>query len=245
MSISEIVDEIAKEAKNYSPSNKARAVLQNTTLVSIIGPFTVGKTTAMREIGLKDKDFSRVHGFTTRPIRSDETIDTYRFLPHTEAGLQRILDLLRAGKLVQVAVHPSTGYVYGTDTKDFRNKYSILATLSNVMEDLRSLPFGGVREIGMVTSPVDWQGRVRNLPEVIGDKDIKKRMSEAIISLEWLIKQGNKQAWVVNDNGHLDEVVEEIIGISKGQRQATPKNREVGQSLLKFIEGSVSMQVDR
>ncbi|HUD06088.1 MAG TPA: hypothetical protein VMR18_04220 [Candidatus Saccharimonadales bacterium] len=236
MSVEKLVETIADEAKNYPLSDEVRQVLGDTVLVSTIGPFLTGKTTAMLQAEKKASDFSIVHGFTTRPGRPWEPDDVYRLLPHTEESLEGILDSLRDGQLVQIAVHPSTGYVYGSDARDYKNRYSMLATLASVMEGLRSIPFGGVKEIAMATLPPDWWGRVNEFAKVVGAEEIRKRLSEGIFSLEWSLDQDDKIPWVINDNGHLDEAVDNIIGIARGEQGANPHNRWVGEVLLKSIK---------
>jgi hypothetical protein len=235
MSVKDLVDQIKEVEKTYSASNTLLTGLKGTVLVAVVGPFAVGKTTLMRAVEQQNKNFTIVRSFTTRPRRSNEAPDTYRFLPHTEASLQNILTLLHDGKLVQIAVHPSTGYIYGSNVEDYRNKFSLMAIFSFAMAEFRALPFGSMKELAIVTSPADWLARVKELPKVIGDEDTKKRLFEAESSLEWLLTQGNELAWVVNDNGQIDKATKETIGLCKGGNQPNPNNRLVGEQLLQTV----------
>ncbi len=207
-------------------------------MTPLIGPVSVGKSTCMDYIACLDDDFGRVQGFTTRPQRSGEAATEYRFLPHDEQNLRRIASLAMEGELVQYAVHPTTNYLYGSEMRDYGRRYMMLDTLASNIGTLRRIPFGTMTEITIVATPQEWLQRFTGRNSKVADaQDANKRIREGQLSIEWSLEQGEAMIWVCNFADRLPETGQEIRDLIKGRRQPDPKNRQVGEQLLKTLQG--------
>ena len=238
MSVNALVREIASEAENYFPSGEVAEQLGNISLVPIIGPSAVGKTTIIRA-ATSERGFTAIHGFTTRARRPHERPGTYQFLPHDEEGLQGILDSIHSGdSLVQVAVHPQTRHVYGTNIDGYLSRISMIDAMASSMEKLRELPFKDHREIGLVTDPTTWWNRIVKRAEVVGNKETNDRINEATFSLQWLLDQGKSFAWIESIPDQVERTTAEVVGFVRGEYEPNPLNRKIGEKLLKSITDS-------
>ena len=82
-------------------------------------------------------------------------------MPHTDDSIQEILGKAAAGELVQGMVHPTTGYVYGSELCDYGDGgTALLDIVPKAIESVEKLPFRKSRIIEVVTSPDIWQARV-------------------------------------------------------------------------------------
>lgn len=234
----------SKEA-HYTPATETTDHLRAIVMAPIIGPVAVGKSTLMDCIkALCPDEFGRVMSFTTRPIRTSEAITEYRFLPHTEATLEALLKSIENGQLVQYAVHPTTGFIYGSDISDYPKKYMMLDTLSGAVDGLRKLPFKRMAEIILVTTPEEWSVRFAwrqrlqaNSPE---PDDGPKRIREGILSLQWSLDQGDAVSWLTNNAGEQEITALRAVDIIKNGRASNVHARRVGAKLLKSMSSLVS-----
>lgn len=230
-----LVSAIETEARNYQPGPEVERALREKTLVAIIGPLAVGKTSVMDDIEARYAGFARVRGFTTRPQRPDEP-DTYRFWPHDRETLEQIHGWLTNGELVQAAVHRQTGYVYGSTPEDYPGDYNLRDVLSSAMDSFRDLPFEHQRELALIAHPDDWRGWLKERIKNAGRDDTAKRTAEAVQSLMWSLEQGEDFPWVVNRAGYLHETADEVVALARGERVHDPINREIGEIALTFIQ---------
>src|SRR6476660_2168808 len=88
--VSSLTQAMAEAASDYMPGALTIRELAVVTIVPIIGPLAVGKTSCMREVENHNPDFQMVHGFTTRPVRPGEAPDTYRFYDHNKGTLEHL-----------------------------------------------------------------------------------------------------------------------------------------------------------
>lgn len=237
--VSSLVDKIRQEARGYIADDGVQQELAEVTMVPIIGPLAVGKTSCMTAIESDFPDFAMVRGLTTRPIRDGEDKNTYRFLRHDAKDLSDILGKMNRRALVQVAVHPTTGYVYGSEPIDYSKPFTMLDTLAGAISFIRQLPFRRIVEIGMIAPPVDWWHRIDVRNVKVGKEDTRNRLTEAVMSLEWLLDQGPAFPWVVNRDGHLEETAREVVSIARGNITDTSSNRHVGELLLGSIKDAL------
>lgn len=219
-------------SQNLSP--KIRDQLAKKILVPLVGPSSVGKTTIMRAIVENDSEFHRSSGFSTRPMRDGEEPDTYRFLENTNNERTKILQQFERGELVQFAIHPTTGFLYGTNLADYQGKYNLLDTLSSEVVNFQALGFAACQTIMIVASPNDWQARFDS--RHFSDDEAAKRITEGFNSIHWGFEQENGVRWVENKEGGLAETVEHIIAIAKNQMHANDDHAlRVGADLLKHL----------
>lgn len=230
--VQKLFDKAKQEETTYKPSNEVLDHLQKKNFIMIVGPTAMGKSTLMNKAVELDDEFARVSGFTTRPKRSNDEPGLYDYIPHTNEGIQSILAEKEAGQLVQYAIFPTTGFVYGTHLKDYPGTYNLKDTLSNVAGSLAKLPFHRTYIIGIVTTPEAWQQwlSLRFKPD---DPDFLKRINEAIQSLEWLLRQPRETVkWVYNRPDDIETSAKELITITKEDKPASIDYPQYAQDLL-------------
>lgn len=208
--------------------------LSNKTLVMIVGPTAVGKSTLMHEVARLDSRFGYVRSFTTRPERDGEA-STYRHM--SEHAATRLYD---EGKTVTFFRHPTTQVIYGTTAESYGHEFNLLDTLSGSVELYRSLPFERTITISLTTDPDEWLEWIQNrFPNPSEERT--KRLREAIASIEWSLSQAGDHYWVVNQPNDLQKSARRIIDIVSGRSiDGTPqppeaaKLRERAKSLLSY-----------
>lgn len=233
--------EIRQAALTYEAAQDVNEWLREVTLVPLIGVFAVGKTAIMEAATTIDVDFGRVRSFTTREQRPGESADTYDFLPHNEKTLASLLKQINRRELVQFAVHPTTGHIYGSRPEDYSKPYAMLDTMPTSLPNLYPLPFKGIQKIAVVTSPEQWLTRLEGRLATTAPEDINKRLAEGVMSLEWCLAQTSDLAWLHNGEKSLVDVAHEFISLVKEEKQGEDSaSREYSRLLLGALRNLVS-----
>lgn len=170
----------------YQPNASIRAQLASKTLVMFVGPVAVGKSYLMNHVAQIADDFSRVPVFTTRDPRADDEPGMFRYLPHDDAHVSMLLGKIENGEVVQYAIHPTSGRIYGSEISDHPNAYNMLAMLSGGVEQLRQMPFKGTVTLGVGVRPETWRQRLAKRYSRPGEEKTR-RLREAALSLDWLL----------------------------------------------------------
>lgn len=197
----------------YRPNDAIAAELAGKTLVMFVGPVAVGKSFLMNHVAEADKDFSRVSVFTTREARPDDEPGMFRYLPHDDAHVSKLLDKIENGEVVQYAVHPTSGRIYGSEAADHSNKFNMLATLSGAVAQLQQLPFKDTVVLGVVARPEFWKKRLKKRYPT-PNKEEAKRLREAVLSLDWLLSH-EEVKWIDNSGANADDAMQSIVNIVK------------------------------
>ncbi len=204
MSVSPSVQERLDTARvlqlQYRPNDEIVAQLRTKTLAMVVAPSACGKSFLTESVAARDTAFARVVDFTTRPQRADDPPGEFQYFTHDDANVSAILDTIHRQQVVQYMVHPTTGYLYWTEIRNYPATYNILETISNVVTVLRTLPFERTCVIGVAAEQAQWQQWFNaRFPE--GDGERLKRLQEAVTSLEWLTDatHANLIHWVTND----------------------------------------------
>ena len=206
--------------------------LTNKTLIMIVGPTAIGKSTLMREVIRIDPRFSYVQSFTTRPARPGER-SSYRHISEAEAAT-----LHSQGKTLTWIVHPTTQVIYGTTADSFQTEYNLLDTLSNTVQLYRDLPFHRIVTISLTADASDWRRWLAmRFPEI--NDDLQKRLREAKASIEWSLAQDTDHHWLVNNEEHLGDVARQVIAIASGELESTATPPEAG-ILLETVNNLLS-----
>ncbi len=163
------------------------------SLVMLVGPSAIGKSTLMNQVVAQNSDFGRVRVFTTRPPRSNDEAGMYRYLSISEAQEE-----IANGRVVQHATSPTTGMIYGTQLQDYTSRYNMLDTLSNVVDELRTLPFESTTTVTLYADPGEWhQWFLSRYPKQ--SDEASKRLEEAALSINWSLRDKNTY-WLKNSS---------------------------------------------
>lgn len=181
--------------------------LSGKMLIMIVGPAGIGKSTVMHATTNLDERFSYVRSFTTRPNR-DGPRTTYRHITEDEAAA-----IQQCGSAVTYFKHPTTGYVYGTEPQSYSAKYNLLDTLSATVERYRLLPFERTLTISLTADPDAWEAwLLARYPEPSPER--KKRLQEAVQSIEWSLAQTASHSWLMNQPGDPEAAAHALISIA-------------------------------
>lgn len=219
--VQERLDEAASRQDNYEPNKKVRERLAQLGLVMLVGPAAVGKTHIIKATTDLDRSFSPVSVFTTRDKRPDDDPDLFSYYKHTNEGVGALLDRIEHREVVNYAIHPTTGNIYGTVPEDYHSDYNMLATLANGVEQFLQLPFKSKHVIGVSAEPAVWARWFNSrYPK---DEDRRKRLAEAILSLDWLLapEQRPLATFIKNEEGKEKVAAQEIIDVVMENKDVT------------------------
>jgi guanylate kinase len=223
---------------SYKPNDSIAQQLKQKNLVMFVGPAAVGKSFLMNRIIEQDIDFGRVSVFTTREARSDDESGMFRYIPHDDAHISLLLDKIEAGEVVQYAVHPTSGRIYGSEVTDYAKSFNMLATLSGIVNTLRLLPFQTTNVIGLAVNPDIWLSRFYGR-YVEPSEEQHKRLLEAVVSLQWLLNPSNnhqKIIWVDNTSANETTAIQSVINAVKFNRPGDPTTSRIAQSMLERLQ---------
>lgn len=220
---------------SQSLSPKVREELSKKILIPLVGPSSVGKTTVMRAVVDLHPEFARSSGFTTRPRREDEELDTYRFLSNDENQRNEIIKQFQNGELINFVIHPTTGYLYGTSLADYSAQYNLLDMLSSEVVNFQALGFAACRTIMIVTTPAEWQERFDS--RKFDPEESQKRIIEGIDSLKWGLEQHGAVRWIENPEGGIRDTVDHVFAIADNKLHENDEQaRKIGEELLAHLE---------
>lgn len=196
--------------------------LADKTLVMVVGPSSVGKSTLMNEVVRLDSTFGRVKSFTTRPPRSNDEAGQYFYLTPDE--------LAGRSDVITDVVYPTTGFHYGTIPESYAHSHNLLDTLAHSVKDYRALPFARTVTISLTTEPEAWKGwLIQRFPN--GGNDMCKRLEEAVQSISWSLSQTHDHYWLVNRPDDLALTAHKLIALAKGEEETTVTPPEASQLL--------------
>ncbi len=209
--------------------------LKTKTLVMLVGPTAVGKSTIMNEVIRQDTRFARVSGFTTREPRTNDEPGLYRYLDKSTVAAMH-----EAGESLQLAVNPANRHTYGTSIEDYPGAYNMKDTLSSAVDEFRTLPFERHVVISL-TVPADmWRTwLVSRYPEPGAER--RNRLTEAKSSIEWSLSQSNDHAWLINHPGDARMVAAELISLCTSDDILRPTPPEP-RIMLQMIDDLLSYE---
>ncbi len=194
--------------------------LHDKTLVMIVGPSAVGKSTLMHEVIKRDPQSGYVRSFTSRKPRPNEQAP-YEFITKDEAT-----QLHGNGKTITYFEFPGTGDAYGTTIDSFRSTYNLLDTLSVSVETYRSLPFHHTITVSLTTDPENWfTWFTARFPTK--SPDAMNRLKEARDSIKWSLAD-DQTYWLTNSPNDIEKTADELISIvhTFPRRSSPPRQAE-------------------
>lgn len=235
----EVTERLARASANqakYQPDPAIAAQIKEKGLIMFVGPAASGKSYLMNHISDSDKAFQRVSVFSTRDPREDDELGMFRFYPHDNDNLTILLDKIEARQVVQYAIHPTSGRIYGSEIEDYKGTFNMLATLSGVVGQLSQLPFSSTHVIGLAIQPDIWQKRFNaRYPEASVERT--KRLQEAIVSLEWLLEDDQPTiTWADNTSTSSDITVQLVINNVKYSKPMNSSTRNIAFAMLEHIK---------
>lgn len=233
----ELVNHLDELSHEYEASTATLDALREKTMIPLLGPFAVGKTTLMDEVvQMHHSQFHRVRSFTTRKPRSGESLETYTFLEHSETTLRKIQEEAEKRELVQFMVHPNTGKVYGSTLDDYGTTPNVMLDIvPKALPPIEALPFKRIEKIEVVAVPQLWKDRMQQRFIDNDPTDIANRLTEADDNLTWALEQGDDITWLDNTTS-IHEGASSLKEIVDGEYSRSLDARFVGEALLREIQ---------
>lgn len=222
----------------YKPNGTITDQLALKSILMMVSPSSCGKSYVMEQVIERDATCHHVIDMTTRPPRPDDIPGHFIYLPHDDSHVSQYLDRIDRKELVQYAVHPTTGYLYGSDIDGYPGDYNLLETLSSMVTFMRTLPFRRSIVIGIVVQPEQWQ-QWFNARFPVGHEERIKRLDEAIMCLSWLTDttHGDLVSWVENGPG-LDPAAAVLAAI-RGE-DSPVDGRTIAAAMLEWAHGQLA-----
>lgn len=157
-----------------------------------------------------------------------------RVYSHTEQNIQMIIEKATKRELVQGMVHPTTGFVYGSELPDYGDgSIALLDVVPKAVKSIKRLPFKDSRIIEVVASPNTWYSRVASRGSQHSETDRHARIKEAKINLEWAL--GRDDVIWIDNSGDMEDVTDVALEVIGGRTVSSSKARSLGEKLLKQI----------
>lgn len=206
--------------------------LDTRTLIMLVAPTAMGKSTIMNIAVEFDSHFTRVRSFTTRPHRTNDEMGQYIYLTDAELVRER-----SNGTVVTETTFPTTGYTYGTLYSSYLGEFCLLDTLANSVAEYRALPFRRTLTVSLTAAPEDWRAWfISRYPER-SDMAVK-RLEEAKLSIAWSLEDP-ETTWLVNDSTP-EAAAAKLLQLTHGTIASDPTGPDCARRVLEAIEqGSV------
>lgn len=234
MNTSDAMQKILRQESTYQPSPEIANHIGRVGLVAVVAPFAVGKSTISRTICDIDADFSCVRCFTTRDIRPTESEDAYDFKGNTTDALNNIAIEIDEGQIVQYIVHPTTGDVYGSHSKQYTGRYCLLEALPGSIQQLEDLRFKSLAKVCLAVEPGVWQERVQERLVSGDEANIKKRLQEGISNIEWALDQ-NDVSLIDNSTDNPHVCARGIIDKVRDENQVYDSQLDVQRTAVRLL----------
>ena len=209
--------------------------LADKTLVMIVGPTSVGKSSLMNEVVSLNGDFARVSGFTTRQKRQNDEPGLYRYVNESEAQA-----IIASPDLIQYAINPANNKLYGTTAMDYPGRMNLQDTLSGAVAFYRSVPFKRHVVISLCAEVDAWTEWLNaRYPEPGIER--RNRLKEAVASIEWSLAQDDDHLWLVNRRNELPKTARHLIDLVEGHEAQGPAPLEA-TNLIKAAKTLLSYE---
>lgn len=190
-----ILDKLLVERDEYAYTGNEIA---GKTLICLIAPSAVGKSTVISEIlrqcADQGLDAAEVASITTRNRRPDGS-DPINYRTATEGVTHRdLIEKIERYELINWSLSP-TGDLYATDVASYPATYNFLPLQPDSLEMLERAGFESVIAIYLTAPPEEWKVRLADRRD---DPKFRGRIIEAINSLEFAKAHINRLTIVNN-----------------------------------------------
>lgn len=232
-------DQLKNLVASYKPRPEVLKAMADIQILATVGPSASGKTTIMKALVKASPKAKFIQDETTRSPRPNE-VNGVDFLFRTK---EEILDDLKAGELVQLAIGPN-GDLYSTRPRSFpKSAVGIIALVPSAVKELRQLPIKSLQTAFIVPYSFEmWQQWLAS-QAVAGnwtDEKLKSRLAEAQQSYEFALADKDIH-FVLNDDIKLAvNRLQQILDSQQpnDQEQAKSIAKENYHKLLKLLNKS-------
>lgn len=199
----------------YAPNETVVRALADKTIIMLVGPAAIGKSTVMNRVIEMDQRFHRAPSFTTRAPRLNDERGMYHYISTSDDYTKLEQDIVNSD-VVQFSVSPVKDVVYGTYIGDYLKQFNLKDVWYSGVAEFEKLPFKNKAIVGLVASPDKWAAWMEERFQQ-GDPEALSRLSEAKLCLPWLIENKDRVKWVQNDD--LEAASNRIIAIGLNENE--------------------------
>lgn len=229
-------ERLKNEEPLYEPSDNVKRRMSEKSLIALIGPSAVGKSTIAREIiRAGGSEFSEVSSAMTRRRRPD---DPSGYQTADEGfTIERGLELIHAHAVTNYSIHPS-GNIYATLPESFPTPYNILPLLPGSVAAMQKAGFKKVYPFYIVSSV---EALEKQLADRALDPSFAARLSEGRNSLVWALAHKNELSFIENKYGEPQEAARRIISLlDELQPEAEREKGSLGaEAMLAYISSAL------
>ncbi len=207
---------------SYEPSPEVKRQMGEKTLIALIGPTAVGKSTVANEvIRLGGDDFSMAYSSVTRRRRPDDPADYQT----ADEGftLERASQLINERSVTNYTVHPS-GNIYATLPENFPAPYNLLPFLPSSLAAMRKAGFKAIHTTYIVTSTEAFSSQLANRAN---DPSFIARIKEGRESLEWGLAHTDELSFIENVHGNPSIAATRILSLLESPQPQREKDRGI------------------
>ena len=221
MSLPPELARLKDEEPSYEPSSAVKRQMGEKSLIALIGPSAVGKSTIAREIiRLGGSDFSEAYSSVTRARRAD---DPEGYQTASEGfTVERAVQLIEHQAVTNYSIHPS-GAIYATLPENFPATYNLLPLLPSSLSAMKKAGFYAVHAVYVTTSA---EALKAQLADRASDASFVARLHEGATSLEWGIAHQDELSFVENTYGEPHTAATHILSLL--HEPQTPAAKEHG-----------------
>jgi guanylate kinase len=226
MTREELLSQLPKLVEGYQPSPEVLKRIGNITLMMLVGPSGVGKSTLIEHSG-----FNFVPSDTTRDPRpyEQEGIDMY-----FRRDYEGVIADIKSGRFVQIALF-TTGDMYATkDTSYPESGVAIMPVMADVIPIFRSLGFK--KTITAFVTPPSFTEWMRRLDTNDLTQDQRnRRLREAVISFKFALADDQTHFVLCSDVDSATNQLKDLLNNKIDYKRET-KARQIAQSLLNTLK---------
>lgn len=230
------LERLKAEENSYQPSDAVKQRMADKSLIALIGPSAVGKSTIAKEIiRLGGSEFSEVLSAMTRRRRSD---DPAGYQTADEGfTIERALELIHARAVTNYAIHPS-GNIYATLPESFPSRYNILPLLPGSVETMRKAGFEAVHMLYIVTTIEALESQLAGR---VNDPSFAARVSEGCDSLRWGLEHSDEVSFIQNIYGQPEAAAQQALRTVKEPQAMAEKEKgkEMAEAMREYLMGAL------
>jgi hypothetical protein len=219
------------DPQRYVSDSSVRESLANKTLIGVIAPTAVGKSTLIAEVlrlgQERDVNVAEVGSITTRPRRPGS--DPQQYLTANEGVTHENLTArIERQELVNWVMSP-TGDIYATDVASYPGTFNFLPVIPEALPMIQKAGFRAVKLIYVTVTATQWS---KQIGERTSDAKFIGRLDEAISSLEFALSHLEQLHVVHNEYVSEDkqpapsQAAEQLLAIATEDTSISPAPAE-------------------
>lgn len=228
--------ELKKIVDQYQPSDNALDFIQHMTLVFLVGISGAGKNTIKTRL-IESGEYYDLVTYTTRKPRKNHGVLEVNHKDYHFIDFDQARKMLKNKQYIEAKCYNDN--IYGTTISEFekaasQKKIPVADIDVRGVDEFRKITPSTMKPIFLLPPSFEvWEQRFKVRYEgYVGEGEFRARLSAAIQEIEHVISQDYYHI-VVNDD--LDDTVEQVKAIAKGQSQneiALQHSIQVAQDIL-------------